>query len=229
MGKESKFFGAGTFSPRERLILRGQYLARIVGEQWLRFRYRDRVHFGAGCRVDPKSLIFAGLGAVELGEGVIIERGLHQVVFHCEAESRVRIGAGCWFQTFIDDTVFSCKAGAEIVVGPKTWMAGGLFAASERITVGERTEIGIGCMVLDSDLHRLDNESPPPAPQPVTIGSHVWMPSYITVLKGVTIGDHCVIGAGSLVTESIPPCSLALGRPARVVRRLSSRDQVDPF
>ena len=52
------------------------------------------------------------------------------------------------------------------------------------------------------------------------------MPSHVTVLKGVSIGDHCVIGTGSLVTEDVPPHSLAAGRPARVIRKLGNRDQV---
>ena len=53
------------------------------------------------------------------------------------------------------------------------------------------------------------------------------MPSYVTVLKGVTIGDHCVIGAGSLVSSDIPSNSFAAGRPARVIREIADRDQVD--
>jgi len=229
MGKESKYFGAPVFSPRERFLLRCQYWNRLLGERYMRWRYRDRVHFGPGCRVDPKAMAFAGLGAVELGAGVIIERGMHRVVFHLEENSRVRLGPGCWFQTYITDTIFSCKAGAEIVVGKNSWMAGGLFAATERITVGEHVEVGLGCIIIDSDMHRLDNDAPDPAPAPVTIGSHVWLPSYITILKGVTIGDHCVIGGGSLVTESIPAHSLAVGRPARVIRTIGDRDRVDPF
>jgi acetyltransferase-like isoleucine patch superfamily enzyme len=53
--------------------------------------------------------------------------------------------------------------------------------------------------------------------RPVTIGSDVWIGYGATVLSGVTIGDSSVIGAGAVVTRDIPPNSIAVGNPARVV------------
>lgn len=209
------------------MILRLQHLAQVMGGKYLRWRYRDRVSFGRDCRVDYRTLIVSGVGEVHLGDGVIIERGIHKVCFHVEPESRVAIGGGTWIQTFDDDTVFSTKEGAEITIGGKCWFSGGIFGASERISVGDHTLIGWGCMIMDSDMHRMDNDSGEIKKAPVTIGSHVWMPSYITVLKGVTIGDHCVIGTGSLVVEDVPPNSFAAGRPARVIRRIGDRDRVE--
>ena len=210
---------------RERTLLRGIALEQALGRGWLRWRCRDRVRFGRGCRVDWRTFVFRGLGELVLGEGVIIERGIHRVLFNLEPGSRVTFGPGVWIQTLNDDCVFSCKAGAEITIGRNCWFSGGLYGASERISIGEHTLIGYGCMILDSDLHQLDNDSSLET-RPITIGSHVWMPSRVTVLKGVTIGDHCVIGTGSLVTEDIPDHSLAAGRPARVIRRLGDRDRV---
>lgn len=51
----------------------------------------------------------------------------------------------------------------------------------------------------------------------VTIGNNVWFGENVTVLKGVTIGDNCIIGAGSIVTRSIPDNSVAVGIPCRVI------------
>jgi acetyltransferase-like isoleucine patch superfamily enzyme len=60
---------------------------------------------------------------------------------------------------------------------------------------------------------------------PVKIGSDVWIGYGATVLSGVTIGDGCVIGAGSVVVRDIPPNSIAVGNPARVVGpRFASAD-----
>lgn len=51
------------------------------------------------------------------------------------------------------------------------------------------------------------------------IGNDVWLASGVCVLRGVSIGDGCVIGANSVVTRDIPPYSIAVGVPARVIRR----------
>ncbi|MCM1166220.1 MAG: sugar O-acetyltransferase [Lachnospiraceae bacterium] len=56
--------------------------------------------------------------------------------------------------------------------------------------------------------------------KPITVGNDCWLASNVTVCAGVTIGDNCVIGAGSVVTRDIPPNSLAAGNPCRVIRRI---------
>src|SRR5262249_25001263 len=55
----------------------------------------------------------------------------------------------------------------------------------------------------------------------IRIGSGVWIGGGATLLPGVTIGEGTVIGAGSVVTRDVPPNTLALGNPARVVRSLA--------
>ncbi len=56
---------------------------------------------------------------------------------------------------------------------------------------------------------------------PITIGSNVWIGGSVTILPGVTIGDNVTIGAGSVVTRDIPANTVAVGNPARVIKRLS--------
>ena len=60
----------------------------------------------------------------------------------------------------------------------------------------------------------------------VHIGSDCWFGANAVVCPGVTIGDGCVIGAGSVVTKDIPARSLAVGVPAHVVRRITEDDSV---
>lgn len=55
---------------------------------------------------------------------------------------------------------------------------------------------------------------------PVTIGDNVWICAGAIILPGVTIGANSVIGAGSVVTKDIPPNSLAVGNPCKVIRTL---------
>lgn len=62
--------------------------------------------------------------------------------------------------------------------------------------------------------------------KPVHIGNSCWFGASVTVCPGVTIGDNCVIGAGSVVTRDIPPNSFAAGVPCRVIRTLSDADSM---
>ena len=57
--------------------------------------------------------------------------------------------------------------------------------------------------------------------KPITIGSDSWIGGAAVILPGVTIGEHCVVGAGAVVTRDVPPYCVVAGNPARVVRRLS--------
>ncbi len=62
--------------------------------------------------------------------------------------------------------------------------------------------------------------------KPITIGNSCWIASNVVVCGGVTIGEGCVIGAGSVVTRDIPPRSLAAGAPCRVIRGLTDEDRM---
>ena len=63
--------------------------------------------------------------------------------------------------------------------------------------------------------------------KPITIGNDCWLASNVVVCGGVTIGEGCVIGAGSVVTRDIPPHSLAVGNPCRVIRQLTYSDRME--
>ena len=62
--------------------------------------------------------------------------------------------------------------------------------------------------------------------KPVHIGKNCWICANVTILPGVEIGDGCVIGAGSVVTRSIPANSFAAGNPCRVIRTLGDADSM---
>lgn len=59
--------------------------------------------------------------------------------------------------------------------------------------------------------------------KPIRIGERCWIGGNVTICPGVTIGNRCVIGAGSVVTKDIPSDTLAVGNPARVIRKLNSQ------
>ena len=59
----------------------------------------------------------------------------------------------------------------------------------------------------------------------VTVGNNVWIGGSVVITPGVTIGDCCVIGAGSVVTKDIPAWSVAAGNPCRVIRNITEEDR----
>jgi acetyltransferase-like isoleucine patch superfamily enzyme len=101
-----------------------------------------------------------------------------------------------------------------MTLGAEGFFNGCHLSCKCELRTGRRAWIGPGSRVFDSDQHDFDSETPEVS-QPVTIGECVWIASDVTVLRGVTIGDHSVIGARSLVTHDIPPHTLAFGQPAR--------------
>ena len=62
--------------------------------------------------------------------------------------------------------------------------------------------------------------------KPIIIKDNCWLASNVVVCGGVTIGEGCVIGAGSVVTRDIPPYSLAAGNPCRVIRKITEKDHM---
>ena len=90
--------------------------------------------------------------------------------------------------------------------------------ATKPVIIGDDTGIGGHCLIFTHGawLNILDGY--PVTYEPVTLGKSVWLPWRVFVMPGTTIGDGSVIGANSLVSGTIPPCSLALGTPAKVVR-----------
>lgn len=62
--------------------------------------------------------------------------------------------------------------------------------------------------------------------KPVHVGNNCWFGANVVVCPGVTIGDDCVVGAGSVVTRDIPPRSFAAGNPCRVIREITEKDSM---
>lgn len=95
----------------------------------------------------------------------------------------------------------------------------------DQITIEDYAEIGDCCIISAHSRGSLPlREKYPRSVQPVKIGMGVWMAPGCIVIQGVEIGEKSVIGTGAVVTKSIPPNCLAVGVPAKVVKRFDLED-----
>lgn len=118
---------------------------------------------------------------------------------------------------------FRCDYGCNVFVGENFFANFNLTILDEAlVTIGDNCFIGPNVSIYTA-CHPLDaaerNKCVEWA-EPVTIGDNVWLGGGVTILPGVTIGDNCVIGAGAVVTHDIPSNTLAVGNPARVIKKI---------
>lgn len=166
-------------------------------------------------RIDPG-------GRLELEPGVATERERRNRIW-IEAGGRLHLGARTWLRTEGGTNQITVGPGAVVRIGPDSLLNGAMLRAKRSIEIGADARIAFGARILDSDLHDLDGETPERS-DPVCIGDRVWIGCDVLVLRGVSIGDDTVVGAGSIVTSDLPPRVLALGAPAKPVRSLVSRE-----
>jgi acetyltransferase-like isoleucine patch superfamily enzyme len=117
------------------------------------------------------------------------------------------------------------KPGAVIRVGDNCGFSGTTFVADERIELGNRVQIGSNASLVDTDFHPLTPEERARdfnagAAAPIEVNDKVFIGMDSLILKGVTIGQGSVVGAGSVVSQDVPPRTVVAGNPAEVVHEL---------
>jgi acetyltransferase-like isoleucine patch superfamily enzyme len=171
---------------------------------------------------------------IEMGAGV---RLLGWPIITRAESSRIQIGARSRLVSRSDRTALGVNhpvvlrtllPGALIEIGDNVGISGGSICAAVHVTIGNGTMLGANVVVADTDFHPLDSRErwsegvpAPAAEHAVVIGRNVFVGTGAIILKGALIGDDTVIGAGSVVSGSIPPGVVAAGNPARVLRSLS--------
>jgi lipopolysaccharide O-acetyltransferase len=159
---------------------------------------------GKGSRIAPP-FRFANLHQVRLGE-------------------RVFVNPDCWIHVvggLGDDRSVKLDIGAYSGIG-----MGATIAAAKSIVLGDHVLLARNVYISDHH-HAYEDISRPIMYQgiggvaPVSIEAHTWLGQNVVVLPGSTIGRHCIIGANSVVKGPIPDYSVAVGAPARVVKRFN--------
>ena len=110
-------------------------------------------------------------------------------------------------------------AGGRIEIGNGVFINyGASLSAHKLVRIGDGCQLGSYACLMDNDYHSVEDRTKPGESRPIILGRNVWLGVRVIVLKGVTIGDNAVIGAGSVVTHDIPANCVAGGVPARVIR-----------
>ena len=121
------------------------------------------------------------------------------------------------------EPTFFCDYGYNIEIGKNFYSNHNLVILDcAKVAFGNNVLIGPNCGFYTAE-HPIDaktRNSGLEFAKPISVGNNVWFGGNVTVVGGVNIGDNCVIGAGSVVTKDIPPNSLAVGNPCRVIKSL---------
>ncbi|MCR5180393.1 MAG: sugar O-acetyltransferase [Bacteroidaceae bacterium] len=122
---------------------------------------------------------------------------------------------------------FFCDFGKNIRVGCRLLANFNLTILDEApVTIGDDCFIGpnVGLYTACHSTDPVVRNSRQEWAKPIRIGNNVWIGGNVTILPGVSIGDNTTIGAGSVVTKSIPAGCIAVGNPCKVVKYLSDKD-----
>ncbi len=122
--------------------------------------------------------------------------------------------------------MFALSKDAHVSIGKGTGISNSVFRIAKGITIGENVNIGGDCKFYDSDMHSIDYTQRMQSPDigiktaEIEICDGAWIGAHSIILKGVRIGKRSVVGAGSVVTKSIPDDELWAGNPARFIKKL---------
>lgn len=124
---------------------------------------------------------------------------------------------------FLIEQPFYCDYGYNIEIGDNFYSNHNLIILDPaKVTFGDNVFIGPNCAFYTPE-HPIDAKTRNKGLEyafPIKVGNNVWLGGNVTVLSGVSIGDNCVIGAGSVVTKDIPENSVAVGNPCKVIRSI---------
>jgi acetyltransferase-like isoleucine patch superfamily enzyme len=174
------------------------------------------------------------LGAV--GPGCLIEPGVRLLVpRRIYLGRRVMLGEGCFLDANkpdgrieLQDDVWLSRGSyivagdSEVVIGPSTYVGHrSLMYGHAGIRIGRdvllANDVQLICGNHTFSRRDVPIRAQPPAGAPIVVEDDVWLGASAIVLGGVTVGRGCVVGAGAVVTRSLPPYSIARGVPAKIV------------
>lgn len=157
--------------------------------------------------------------------------------------SNCRLKTGCKIDvdrdTMIPGSLVFDRENATISIGKRAFINGSIIAA-EKIEIGDDVMISWGVTVVDHNSHSISfsqraeditnwrmgkKDWTHVKITPVTICDKVWIGFNALILKGVTIGEGAVVGAGAVVTKDVPAWTIVGGNPARIIREIAENER----
>jgi len=148
---------------------------------------------------------------------------VHGNLLEAFREGRLEVGAHTLFEPHVWVTA---PGDARVRIGAGSFLnVGVMVAAHGLVEIGDHCMFANGCFVTDAN-HRFDELDKPITSQgftskgPTRVGDNVWCGANVVITSGVNVGERCVIGANSVVTEDLEPYTIAAGVPARPLKTI---------
>jgi acetyltransferase-like isoleucine patch superfamily enzyme len=196
---------------RPRLLLHRVRLEKLGAgseiETGVSLQYPDRIRIGSGARIGRNATLRA----------------------NTEQRPGISLGDGVWVQ---DSVIINANRG-QVTLGARSWLGpfclvygNGGVSIGTNVLVAAHTSINT--VSHESTRCDIPINDQPVLTAPVTIEDDVWIGLNAVILQGVTIGRGAIIGAGAVVTKSVPAWSIALGVPAKIVGRRNGAPEAQP-
>lgn len=174
-----------------------------------------------------------------IGVGTI-NRGIRIRLDNPEKRKYLTIGVNCIVNGIF---IFESTSG-KVKIGNHTYIGGGTFICHSSIEIGDNVTFAWGGTIYDHDSHSLDymkrrqdiddelddlrncrnmilnKDWSDVNSRPIKICNDAWIGMNVIILKGVTVGEGAIVGAGSVVTKDVPAWTVVAGNPAKVVKEL---------
>ena len=177
----------------------------------LLFKYK-KAEIGKNLQVYGRIKIIGGRNKLHIGQNVILRSGI----------MTNPLGGGT-------QLVFAIGKDASLYIGNNVGISNTCIRIENPLIIEDNVNIGGDCKIYDTDMHSLNYEERVHLIEehiksaPIKIERGAWIGAHSIILKGVTIGERSVVGAGSVVTKSIPNDQLWAGNPARYIRDLNQK------